>query len=196
MSKRLSGVLYAVLTLLSFNVHAVTIDFESLVNGINPGTTYTESGFTISATSLIAVSASSAEYHGSPALRNGIQSNTPNTTLTVSGGGTFNLTSIDLAEVGSNNMYIATINFTGHQQDGGMVHQSFTLDGIYTTGNPFETLLFTNFNNLTSLTWDNRSPYHQFDNIVASVVPLPAAVWLFGSGLLGILGITRRRRSA
>jgi hypothetical protein len=26
------------------------------------------------------------------------------------------------------------------------------------------------------------------------VVPLPAAVWLFGSGLLGLLGIARRRR--
>ena len=130
MSKRLSGVLCTVLTLLSFNVHAVTIDFESLVSGINPGTSYTESGFTISATSLIAVSASSAEYHGSPALRNGIQKTPPTLTLTVSGdASTFNLTSIDLAEVGSNNMYIATINFTGHQQDGGMVYQSFTLDG-------------------------------------------------------------------
>ncbi|MGI9320139.1 MAG: VPLPA-CTERM sorting domain-containing protein [Thiogranum sp.] len=26
-------------------------------------------------------------------------------------------------------------------------------------------------------------------------VPLPAAVWLFGSGLLGLFGIARRRRS-
>jgi hypothetical protein len=29
-----------------------------------------------------------------------------------------------------------------------------------------------------------------------NTVPLPAAVWLFGSGLLGLLGITRRRRSS
>jgi len=27
----------------------------------------------------------------------------------------------------------------------------------------------------------------------ASVVPVPAAVWLFGSGLLGLLGIARRK---
>jgi len=25
------------------------------------------------------------------------------------------------------------------------------------------------------------------------VVPIPAAVWLFGSGLLGLIGIARRR---
>ena len=28
----------------------------------------------------------------------------------------------------------------------------------------------------------------------ASVVPVPAAVWLFGSGLLGLVGVARRRR--
>ncbi|TKB92070.1 MAG: VPLPA-CTERM sorting domain-containing protein, partial [Nitrospira sp.] len=27
-------------------------------------------------------------------------------------------------------------------------------------------------------------------------VPLPAAVWLFGSGLAGLLGVMRRRQSA
>ena len=29
-----------------------------------------------------------------------------------------------------------------------------------------------------------------------AVVPLPAAVWLFGSGLLGLIGIARRKRAA
>ncbi|MEA3242882.1 MAG: VPLPA-CTERM sorting domain-containing protein [Pseudomonadota bacterium] len=27
----------------------------------------------------------------------------------------------------------------------------------------------------------------------SSVVPIPAAVWLFGSGLLGLVGIARRK---
>ena len=31
------------------------------------------------------------------------------------------------------------------------------------------------------------------DNITA-VVPVPAAVWLFGSGLLGLVGIARRKK--
>ena len=32
--------------------------------------------------------------------------------------------------------------------------------------------------------------------IVASPVPVPAAVWLFGSGLLGLVGVARRKKSA
>ncbi|MGB5717515.1 MAG: VPLPA-CTERM sorting domain-containing protein [Gammaproteobacteria bacterium] len=32
-----------------------------------------------------------------------------------------------------------------------------------------------------------------FRTYAAAVVPLPAAVWLFGSGLLGLIGIARRR---
>jgi len=33
-------------------------------------------------------------------------------------------------------------------------------------------------------------------NVAASAVPLPAAAWLFGSGLLGLVGIGRRRNAA
>jgi len=32
-----------------------------------------------------------------------------------------------------------------------------------------------------------------FDNVVLEAVPLPSAVWLFGSGLLGLIGISRRK---
>ena len=35
----------------------------------------------------------------------------------------------------------------------------------------------------------------QEDSDWVGVVPVPAAVWLFGSGLLGVVGIARRRRS-
>jgi hypothetical protein len=33
----------------------------------------------------------------------------------------------------------------------------------------------------------------QFAAYSPAVVPVPAAVWLFGSGLIGLLGIARRR---
>ena len=36
----------------------------------------------------------------------------------------------------------------------------------------------------------------KFSVTVPTVVPVPAAVWLFGSGLLGLLGIARRKKTA
>ena len=30
---------------------------------------------------------------------------------------------------------------------------------------------------------------------VVSAVPVPAAVWLFGSGLIGLIGIARRKKA-
>ena len=40
-------------------------------------------------------------------------------------------------------------------------------------------------------------PYslHMEGTINASAVPVPAAVWLFGSGLLGLVGVARRKKA-
>ncbi|MFC1589229.1 VPLPA-CTERM sorting domain-containing protein [Pseudomonadota bacterium] len=35
-----------------------------------------------------------------------------------------------------------------------------------------------------------------FDFVAPAAVPVPAAVWLFGSGLLGLVGVARRKKSA
>ena len=35
-----------------------------------------------------------------------------------------------------------------------------------------------------------------FDDLSFTTVPIPAAVWLFGSGLLGLIGISRRNKAA
>jgi hypothetical protein len=37
--------------------------------------------------------------------------------------------------------------------------------------------------------------YTEVDHLQYGVVPVPAAVWLFGSGLLGLVGIARRKQS-
>jgi len=56
-----------------------------------------------------------------------------------------------------------------------------------------------------ALAWEDvKAPGGDFDfndfvvlveSVEPTVVPVPAAVWLFGSGLLGMVGIARRRRS-
>jgi hypothetical protein len=45
---------------------------------------------------------------------------------------------------------------------------------------------------------DSSSYRVKLDNIsyTSTVVPVPAAVWLFGSGLLGLVGIARRKKAA
>ncbi len=35
--------------------------------------------------------------------------------------------------------------------------------------------------------------YHEYTGFVISQVPVPAAVWLFGSGLIGLIGMARRK---
>ncbi len=45
---------------------------------------------------------------------------------------------------------------------------------------------------------NGENDFSKFDNVVVTadalvVVPVPAAVWLFGSGLLGLVGISRRK---
>lgn len=54
-------------------------------------------------------------------------------------------------------------------------------DGVL--GNPMNTGPFIGYNNTFSGTLT-----------VTSVVPIPPAVWLFGSGLVGLLGLSRRRK--
>ena len=43
--------------------------------------------------------------------------------------------------------------------------------------------------------WTDGIQYSFTINAVASPVPVPAAVWLFGSGLIGLIGVARRKKS-
>jgi len=52
---------------------------------------------------------------------------------------------------------------------------------------------------VSSISWTNNVPefWHGFTVGVTEVqpVPVPAAVWLFGSGLIGLIGIARRKKA-
>jgi hypothetical protein len=77
-----------------------------------------------------------------------------------------------------------TIGATSVFQSGQLLQ---TLDPIWANG-----VIQIGFNNLVGN--DDGSGMF-YDNASFSVVPVPAAVWLFGSGLIGLIGIARRRKA-
>ena len=55
---------------------------------------------------------------------------------------------------------------------------------------------FTGLGDITSFTFtETFGSGHvvYYDNFTATVVPVPAAVWLFGAGLVGLVGVARRK---
>jgi len=65
---------------------------------------------------------------------------------------------------------------------------NFGYSGQFNTGNTYQLLLLTNGAPTGgNQTWDF--------NLNTTAVPLPAGVWLFGSGLFGLIGIARHKKA-
>ena len=186
-----------------FSAHAAIIDFESLAHDgsvLNVDSPYLEDGFIIQDPSVTTTDNNAFgvlgsiddRYTGSAALFN--RSLEAVTMLSRQDGAAFNLFSIDLAELTGdvNPPDILTVTFEGFLASGGTVLQTFQLDGI---AFGLETFTFTGFEGISEVRWAQGPAFltHQFDNIVTAI-PVPAAVWLFGSGLLGLTGVARYRR--
>ena len=180
--------------------HHVTIDFEDLSSGAQLGQSYSApQGFTFEAVfSIFAYNTT-----GTTIFLGGTNIDlTPEPTLqsllmTKTGGGAFSLRSLDVGfcvgfaglGCGANP---STIN--AYDSDGALVAQrvvDWPATGL------FRSVSFDNsWNDIhaVSFSWtanyDNAAVTY-LDNIVIDVVPIPAAVWLFGSALLG-LGWLRR----
>lgn len=128
------------------------------------------------------------------------------TTMVKTGGGLFNLNSFDFSGVKEDGVvYEGSVSVTGIFGNGSSITQIFGSDGFVdgmTAGgtdiDDFQTfymgegwtglssVTFTHTGNMLNGTFD-------LDNIHVSAVPVPAAVWLFGSGLFGLMGFARTK---
>jgi hypothetical protein len=84
---------------------------------------------------------------------------------------------------------LAAITFTGATIDTGVTTLGLTADDVTFSGNKLSI-------NVEGLSFDT-STFVRIDLLSEggpSAVPLPSAVWLFGSGLLGLLGFRRQSK--
>jgi hypothetical protein len=97
---------------------------------------------------------------------------------------------------------LVTNVWTGTFQNGLVKYTNFWLGRLIGTS-PLQLVEYGTSNSSTS-TWVNTassdrtntfSLYGISQEIIVGAVPVPAAVWLFGSGLLGLIGVARRKKA-
>jgi hypothetical protein len=177
---------------------AAVMNFESLAlndNAIhNAGSTYTESGFTLSYSGQIGLlyyGTQRSGYQGSTALFP--YANASLISLTKVGGGAFDLSSIDLTDFSGGGGQQTTFNFTGTRADNSTVIQALTVDAL----SGFQTFNFSNFTNLAKVEWNSGGSIPQFDNInvsAASTTSVPEPFTIIGTVIGGTAAVRMRRK--
>jgi MYXO-CTERM domain-containing protein len=180
---------------------ALTLGFSQFtfpdgVNPLNPPTTVSEQGFTFTACCDLSAKfevfgTAEARFPGQVALI--LDGAGRTTTLSRDGGGTFSLSSIDVANILSPGAVDIEIDGTVH--GGGMVHEDFSFNSF---GHLTTLTLDSDFRDLDAVSWAQvGNPEFQFTNVVvqpdATSVPEPALPAVLG---LAGLGLLRRRRPA
>lgn len=108
--------------------------------------------------------------------------------------GTFELTGLDLlvdgspAAINGVTFDAATTNIGDYQDGGQLIAPTISFTGTSAT----IAFGFADW----QLAGDQPEIYFEVTTAPVSTVLVPAAVWLFGSGLLGLLGTARRKKSA
>jgi hypothetical protein len=206
MKSRLFGALCAyTFTLISYSANAVVIDFEGRVpagSEIQLPQNYFEDGYTIQRSNDIA-NPFFALWSGNPPYPYPGGFSTNGTDILVFGdsvdflsifsstpGELFTLQSIDLAMVAAASGS-SSLRIEAQFQAGKSISDQLTVTNNWQTFS-----LPNNFVNMAELRifdCPGCSGIFGMDNLVIQTVPIPPALWLFGSGLIGLVGMARRK---
>jgi len=97
----------------------------------------------------------------------------------------------DGSSVGSVDFYLADFRFDDNSQD--YILSNWTWLDLSGLGE-IDTLTFSESSSDVGSWGMNTPAYFAFDDVTGSPVPIPGAVWLLGSGLLGLVGIRRKQK--
>lgn len=199
MKKAVSLLAAVALSAASQAASAVTIDFDALTGSglVDRGLSYAEDGFRLDAVGqtsnhLGSIQAGDYRYTGTPSFFNNTIGGT--TQLSKMNGGSFILSSIDLDSL--NHGAQVSVTFEASTVAGGTVTQTFVTDSSFPS---LQTFNFSSFVGVTTVRWNQVSPFHSFDNIVIADeqrgnVPEPASLALLGVGALGVAATRRRKQ--
>lgn len=208
----------ALLAAIAFTpAHAILINFDDVASGTNINTQYSGLGVTLGC-----FNGNNASFNtctgNAFALATVLANSAPNViSLTATGFGNlvderFGFFSASfaspVASVSIDARAILPLEYLGTTTNrpflqafdatGMFLGQALYSGSVYTEA--WETLTFSRaaadikFVAFSSFNSSGHPVYGTFDNLNYSSVPVPAAVWLFGSGLMGLVGIARRNR--
>jgi hypothetical protein len=171
----------------------IIINFEDMTATGYGHEMLTPQGFTFTSAATIAVRNDVYMKNGTNMYAQQTSNLSTPHTLTLTAGGSFDIISLDIGGITSGPI-TTTYNFTGYYASGGSVQSS-----VDSSGGIIKTVNFDN-------TWTNLSAFEflytssatnnglEADNFIvrnSSIVPIPAAIWLFCSGLAGLIGLGR-----